>query len=244
MATLQLTSKDLELLSKSRLFAGFDTEALSFLEPHLRRRSFRRGEVLFHKEDLAGDCYIIISGTVKYRVESADGRELIQGFYTDAGESFGAFDILHNVRRDIDAVALEPCELLVISNTELMRFLNRNPAWLGAAFMSYSSILRTSFQRLQDFVFLDGRGRLIKTLIQHSIPLPEMGPGARLIRKPLTQSQLASYTGNSRESVNRWLKTFIHQGIVMLSKEGIVILQPHALENYIEQQGQRNDSVE
>jgi CRP-like cAMP-binding protein len=103
--------------------------------------------------------------------------------------------------------------------------------------MSYSLILRASFQRLQDFVFLDGRGRLIKTLLQHSMEAPEVGSCARVIRKPLTQSQLAAFTGNSRESVNRWLKSFARQGIVELSKDGVVILQPEVLKAQIDQMG-------
>lgn len=233
MAIAYGTSKDVELLARSRLFAGMDAEELSPLQPHIRHKTFRRGEVIFHKEDLPGDCYFIVNGTVKYRVESADGRELIQGFYAGEGESFGAFDVLHEVRRDTDAVALEPCEMLVISNTDLMRFLTQDPRRLAMALMSYSVILRASFQRLQDFVFLDGRGRLIKTLLQHSLPAPEVGDCARAIRKPLTQSQLAAFTGNSRESVNRWLKSLARQGIVELSKEGVIILQPQALEPYV-----------
>ena len=64
-----------EALQACRLFAGLDDDGLALVAGALRRRRFRRGEVIFHQGDPGDSLFIVAGGSVKILVTPEDGSE-------------------------------------------------------------------------------------------------------------------------------------------------------------------------
>ncbi|RME35383.1 MAG: cyclic nucleotide-binding domain-containing protein, partial [Deltaproteobacteria bacterium] len=69
--------KTRDLLHQSYLFAGADADDLARLEAICRRRTVRKGEVLFADGDPAEGFFIVGSGKVKIYKLSPEGKERI-----------------------------------------------------------------------------------------------------------------------------------------------------------------------
>ena len=71
-----MASDPRELLRKVPLFASLSEEALSGLAQQLRRRTFRRGTMIFHKDQAGDALYIVESGRIRIFLPTAGGEEL------------------------------------------------------------------------------------------------------------------------------------------------------------------------
>ncbi|MFW7377668.1 MAG: EAL domain-containing protein [Oligoflexus sp.] len=79
-----------------------------------QRKRFRVGEVIFDEGDL-GDCaYIIERGRVEIFVTSAAERVSLTTL--GVGEIFGEMSVIDGSPRSASAVAIEPCELVMVSS--------------------------------------------------------------------------------------------------------------------------------
>jgi CRP/FNR family transcriptional regulator len=199
---------------------------LERLVPYLRRVSCARGEAIFSRGGTPAECFFVIDGTVKARVQTDDGRELIYLVWS-RGESFGVYDILWNLGHSVDAIALEPVELYAIDAQAFLSFMNSEPRWLAQALIAYSFSRRHQFERVQDLILLQGRERLCKAIARYAAEMD--ASGMQVLKRPMSQGELAAFTGNSRESVNRWLKALAHEGIIRVDRGGIVVLKPDEL---------------
>src|SRR5262245_14165442 len=63
-------SDNLATLERVTLFTGLDAEALHDLAAVVRRRTFRPGEVIFHRDDPGQVLYVIQNGKVKIYLTS------------------------------------------------------------------------------------------------------------------------------------------------------------------------------
>ncbi|MGH2488661.1 MAG: cyclic nucleotide-binding domain-containing protein, partial [Candidatus Limnocylindria bacterium] len=69
--------QSLAYLARCPLFADVLPDDLRDVARHLRRRRFRRGEVIFHQDDPGDALHIVVSGSVKIVLPSAEGDEAI-----------------------------------------------------------------------------------------------------------------------------------------------------------------------
>ena len=110
-------------LSFLRSVAIFSQMAPSELEPlaeKLRRRTFHRGEVIFHEHDPGDRLYFLGEGMVKISLVSSDGRENDIVLLTP-GDCFGEMSVLDGGTRSATAVAIEPTETVTLSSRLLKK---------------------------------------------------------------------------------------------------------------------------
>ena len=65
------------LLARTPLFAGLDEAELLRLGACVRRRTYRKGEYIFHQGDSRDAVFVLTDGRVKVIFASADGDEMI-----------------------------------------------------------------------------------------------------------------------------------------------------------------------
>jgi CRP-like cAMP-binding protein len=96
------------------------------------------------------------------------------------------------------------------------------PAVRDALLASLASELRRLTMHVEELHFLDITGRLAAMLVRLS---SEAGPpdngGAIRLRASLTQAELASMVGCTRQSVNKLLGQFSDDGLIRLDRDGI-----------------------
>jgi CRP/FNR family transcriptional regulator, cyclic AMP receptor protein len=206
------------------LFSTLDPEALRELASAARRRGFRSGEVIFHRDDPGQVLYVIREGKVKICINSPDGHEVVLAVF-GPGDYFGELALLDGQPRSASAVAIDLVEVYALQRSDFINIVIHHPRIAIQVMNVLSQRLRQTDAMIEDLLFLDVHGRVAKKLLDladlHGVRTPD---GIRIDMK-LTQSDLAALVGASRESVNKVLGYFVDKRFVSTEKRKITILR-------------------
>src|SRR5688572_11669328 len=114
------------LLRTVSLFAALSADDLAALSARLRRRRYARGQVIFTQGDPGASLCVVEEGRVRVSVVSEDGRELVLRVF-GPGDFFGELALLDGEPRSADAVAQEPCTLLLLQRDEFLSVVEARP---------------------------------------------------------------------------------------------------------------------
>jgi CRP-like cAMP-binding protein len=220
-------SDAVEALRRCALFANCDDPTLVDVSRHLRRRRFRRNEVIFHQGDPGDSLHIVSSGAVKIVLPSAEGDEAIIATLRPT-DFFGELALLDGAPRSATAVALEASETWSLPRVAFMELLDRDPSLRDALLAGLSHELRRLTGHVEELHFLDLAGRLAMRLARLA---READPNSTEVRLdwPYTQSDLAAMIGGTRQSVNKLLSGLVDDGLVVIERDTLVIPDVDAL---------------
>lgn len=211
-------------LARCLLFAGLDRDGLADLAAEMRSRRFRRGEVLFHQGDPGDALFVVTSGAVKISLPSEEGDEAIIATIR-AGEFFGELALLDEAPRSATATALEPTETLVLPRSRFRELIATEPALRDALLATLAAELRRLTTHVQELHFLDITGRLAARLTHLAASSDSIeADGSIRLDAPLTQTELASMIGATRQSVNKLLGIFADDGLLRIDRDVIFII--------------------
>src|SRR5947209_9417529 len=148
------TEKESLYLKQVPLFADLEDEEIRELMTLARRRIFRAGEVIFHRDDPGQVLYLIKEGKVKICLISPDGQEMTLTVL-GKGEYFGEFALLDGLPRSTDAIAMERVECYTLQRTDFHNAIMKNPKIAIQALEVLSKRLRNTNQMVEDLIFLD-----------------------------------------------------------------------------------------
>ncbi len=204
------------------LFADLADEGVRELMTVARRRTFRAGEVIFHRDDPGQVLYVIKEGKVKISLFSPDGQEISLTVF-GKGDYFGEFALLDGLPRSADATALERVECYTLQRSDFHKALIKNPKIAIQVLEVISKRLRNADAMIEDIIFLDVYGRVAKKLLELADAHGKKVDDGILIDMRLTQQELASMVGASRESVNKVLGYFTDKKYISTDKHRITI---------------------
>src|SRR5260221_12488251 len=96
---------DVDLLHSVPFLSSLSHDELTFLSAGLRRRVYRRNEVIFHRDDPGTLLFIIRRGRVKISLQNADGSEVTLALFGPSG-FFVGMSLLYDRPRSANASAL------------------------------------------------------------------------------------------------------------------------------------------
>jgi CRP-like cAMP-binding protein len=209
---------------KWRLFDGVPEADVREVLSLARRRTFRRGEVVFHRGDPADSVHLIVKGRFDVCVGTALG-DVVALAIRGPGDTFGELALLTAEERTATVTALEPGETLVVRGSELRRLAKQHPA-LDEVLVR---LLAEQVQRLSELLVeaytVDADVRVVRRLLElvpvYGGPLP--------VTIPLRQEDLAALAGTSRATVNRVLRRAERDGLVELHRGRTVVRDPDTL---------------
>jgi CRP-like cAMP-binding protein len=210
------------------LFAGLSDEERAALRCRMHPRHFGRSEVIFLRGDQGSHLYIVERGSVKIALSSAEGKEMILALL-NRGDIFGEMTLLDDAPRSADAVAIEPCDVLLREREDFINFLAERPRASLSLMAALSRRLRATDELVEDAAFFDVPARLASVLLRLAQTSGQPGPWGTTIGRRLTQGDLAGMIGARRESVNKWLRFYERQGLIVSDRGIITVLQPEAL---------------
>jgi CRP/FNR family transcriptional regulator, cyclic AMP receptor protein len=212
-----------ELLVRCPLFEELSAEQAEKLAAFLRRRRYRAGEPVFREGDPGTALYVIDGGEVKILLGGSEGKEVVLALL-GPGEYLGELALLDGEPRSADAVATVPSELLVLPREDFLRFLRDVPAVAVNMLASLSRRLRRTDRLVHDAAFSDVRTRVTRLLVELADTKGKPGHGGVVIGPRLTQGDLASMVGATRESINKCLRSYMAQGLVRHERGRLVLL--------------------
>jgi CRP/FNR family transcriptional regulator, cyclic AMP receptor protein len=188
----------------------------------LRRQTIRKGETLFRRGDEGTALYIITSGRIRITLPSSRDDEITVTVFSN-GDFFGEMALLDGMPRSADAVALEETHLYVLNRSDFITFLINNESAVKSILYALSMRLRKTDNLLGETVFLNVSMRLKRRLADLAEIQGVRGKDGKEVAIHITQKELASLVGVSRESVNKELKVFERSGLVETSRNTIII---------------------
>ncbi len=221
-----------DLLKRASLFSALSDEMLADLAAQLRRKAFRRGTIIFHKDQAGDALYVVDSGRVRIFLPTAGGEELTVEV-AGPGDVFGELALLDGHPRSASAETLEDTVTLWISREEFAKHLARSPKLAASLVELLSGRLRRVTEYAESLAFLDVHARLARMLLEMAKRYGVEKDGTE-IDFDLTQADLGAMVGATRERVNRALAAFRAQGLVELRGKKIVLLDTHRLRQRID----------
>ncbi|HEX6111848.1 MAG TPA: Crp/Fnr family transcriptional regulator [Geminicoccaceae bacterium] len=216
------------LLANLPLFGKLAPEELDRLVAYMRLVRYPARTVLFRKGDPGSNMMVVVRGRVKVCSHSEDGKELVLNLI-NPGEVVGEIALLDGADRTADAVTLTDTELLVLERRDFVPFLQRHPDACMRLFAVLCERLRRTSELLEEALFLEGSSRLAKRLAHLAEVFGKPVPGGVRIDIPLSQQQLGSMVGMSRESMNKQLKQWRQEGLIRVEEGRYILTDLEAL---------------
>ncbi len=217
-----MTIDVVDILRRTELLRSVPDADLVAIAAASRLRPFRRGQVVFQRDDPSDTVIVVISGRVKVVVRSADGGELTLTAIQPGG-LFGELGIADGGGRSTDAETLEDCELLLVPLPMVKEVCARVPDAARALTASVAANLRRLTEAAANLVFLDLPRRVAKILLSQ----PPGDDGTLRLR--MSQEELAHQVGGTRQSVNAALRGFERRGWLAARDRTVTVTQPVAL---------------
>jgi CRP-like cAMP-binding protein len=214
---------DSKVLSSINYFAGLSSNDLDDIRRYLSPRTLEKGELFMLEGDHTDSLYFVISGVVKIYKISAEGKEQIMNIAT-TGESLNDVSTFDESPTSSNMIAMNPVLLYGIKKSDLSSILLKYPQAALNALNVLAGRVRRNALLVETLSFNQVTGRLGKILLKYygENKIPDIR---------LTQQDLANMIGTSREMVNKSLKIMETNGVIMLKRDGIEIIDQKALED-------------
>ena len=193
------------------LLAGLSEADRRSVLSRMIRRSFRKGETLFHEGDPGDSLHLIESGRVAIR-GSTPGGDVVTLTILGPGESFGEQALLtDDSKRTASAVALEAVETRVLRRRDLDELRTSQPSIDRFLIDVLAGQVRRLSQRVLEALYLPADRRVVRRLAE----LAELyDDGDSPIVIGLRQDDLATIAGTTRSTTNRVLQQLVEAGVV------------------------------
>ena len=202
--------------AKPEARAALSADDLAEISRHGVAREYKPRTVLVTEGDRTDALYLILEGRVRAYVSDSDGREAVLSVM-GPGEYFGEI-ALDAGPRSASVITLEPCKLLVVPGADFADFVRRNPAFAMHFIHRLIGRIRTLTENVRSLALLDAYGRVARLLLENAIT----EKGVQHVEK-LTQAEIASRVGCSREMVSRIFKDLVQGRYITVQPDRIVI---------------------
>jgi CRP-like cAMP-binding protein len=203
------------------LLADVPVEDVRTLLTAARRRTFAKGEVVFHRDDPADSLHLIVRGRFAARVTTPLGDSILFDVL-GPGQSFGELALmLTEARRSATVEALEDGETRSLFRDDFLRLGRTHPGVKDVLLRLLAEQLRRATDRLVEAHYVDAETRVRRRLVDLC---DTYGAAEEGVVVTLTQEDLAAMAGTARATVNRVLREEERRGSVALARGRVTIL--------------------
>src|SRR6516164_1142584 len=218
------------ILRDHYLFGKLTPQHIDRLSTCIVTKAVKRGTNIFAKGDPGTSLCAIGAGTVRISVPSVEGKDAVFNVL-GKGEIFGEIALLDGHPRTADATAVTDCELFVIERRDFLPLMREEPEIALRLIEILCSKLRRTTEQAEEVMFLDLPSRLAKALLRL---VDGETAGMQERKVTITQKDLGTIIGMSRESTNKQLRIWADKKLVRLERNAVVILAIDSLADIAE----------
>jgi CRP/FNR family transcriptional regulator, cyclic AMP receptor protein len=193
------------------------------LEARAVSRTYTRGHALFHEHGAPDRVLVLRQGFIKLSRVSDDGREVILAI-RGPGDLIGEQSAIDGRPRSATATALDDVTALVLAGSDFVALLEREPRIALVVLRMLSHRLREADVGRMELSLQDATARVAARILELSKRFgDEDGTGVE-IHLPISQEELAGWTGCSRDSVVKALQSMRSLGWIETGRRRITVL--------------------
>jgi CRP-like cAMP-binding protein len=194
-------------------------------------RKFTRGQALFTEGDLGERVFMIERGWVTLRTTGPDGEEMILAL-RGPGEVVGEMSAFDGAPRTATAVAVGNVEAIVAPASTIAQTLETDISAANEFARILATRLRESDRQRLEYTVLDTLGRVARRLLDLADRFGQPVDDGVKVELPLSQEELASWCGASRESTVKALRTLREVGAISTGRRVVTLHDRDAMRNY------------
>lgn len=190
---------------------------------------FRKGELIATQGTALEHLTVVVTGTVEVSSGTVRGRRFVQS-YVAPGEPFSLIGMIDGKGAIHVNRAHENCEVLRIPKAQIMLAMQRDAQLLQSVLRLLAQRARGLHESLFDASMLPLTTRLARLLLSLAAAYgTEDQDEGRLLGLRVSQEDLASMIGVTRQRLNVELKRMEREGLLRLSYSRIVLLDDRRL---------------
>lgn len=176
--------------------------------------------VFINEGDTADSAYVILGGRVKVFASDADGAEIVLNI-CGPGECIGDM-ALDGGPRSASVVTLDRVTCAVVSRDALRQAIAGDPDFAMRLITTLIRRNRLATSKIKGLA-LQGVRERVHALLQG---LAVEREGTRIVGERLSQTEIASRVGASRDMVSRVFKELEREGCIRMDRRQITLLEP------------------
>lgn len=186
------------------------------------RRRFPRGTVLLRQGERSGGVVVLLSGYVKVSVLAADGTETLLAA-RGPGDLLGELACIDGKPHSATAIALGEVEAVVVDAEAFRTFLAVHGRASTVLLRTLSLRLRDADRQRVELGSFDATSRVCSRLVELAVLHGRPTDTGIEITLPLSQEELAAWTGSSREAVAKVLRRLRERGLVETRRRRLTV---------------------
>jgi CRP/FNR family cyclic AMP-dependent transcriptional regulator len=193
-----------------------------------RRRAYGPGVTLFHEGDDSGPVVVILDGRVKVAALGGGGREAIIAV-RGRGDLIGELSAIDGGPRSATVTTLEPADVLLVPGSAFSALLERHLRIALVLLRMVAGRLRYADTQQAQFATQDVVGRVATRVLELGDRFGVAEGDRIVIDLPISQEELAAWTGSSREAVSKALHQLRALHVLETGRKRITVLDADAL---------------
>ncbi|TDE24040.1 Crp/Fnr family transcriptional regulator [Nonomuraea mesophila] len=195
-------------------------EEVAALRAAGRLRRWDRGTTVITEGDTSDWVLVLLEGRVKVSSHTSGGNEVVLAVRGPGG-LIGEQSAIDGSPRSATVTTLEPVTGLVVR--DFVSFLETHGRVAVLLMKLVSERLRDSDRKRIEYGAFDTTGRVATRLLELADRYGEQTAGGLRVALPLSQDELAGWTGSSREAVSKALRTLRDRGLIETGRRRVTI---------------------
>lgn len=192
-------------------------------------RRFDTGSRLMYEGQAGSEVLVLVTGRVKVTYLTREGREVILDF-RGPGDLLGEMAVVDGNPRANTVEAIEPVEALAMRAADFKKLVATSPTLANRLLQNMIRRFRDSDRKLIEFGASHTAGRVAARLVEMVERFGTPTSTGHVIDLPISQDELAGWTGASREAVAKALHTLRELDLIATDRRRITVLDLPGLE--------------
>jgi len=206
-------------------FEGIARCDINRIEDAARHHIYQAGATIFTEGEACAGFYVVLDGLVRLYRMNAEGRLHTLSLLRPPS-TFNEVAAVDGGINPFNATAVTNVETLVISHERLLNLMATEPAFLSSFVQALAHLNREYIERLEDMTFRSIPSRLAKLFLHEATYADQIAEAPT----NLTQEEIASILGTTREVVGRALRGLLNAGLLEKRGRYVYVVDRHGLE--------------
>jgi len=229
-ANNSLRDDEFNALQAGGWFAELPEDLRNAIIARSRVQRVAAGTRITQRGDVAGNWVGVARGAVRLGTALSDGRVFTLDFM-GPGQWFGDIALVDNRVEDLDMVAHVPSTLLIVAKADMHELMELSIQFRDALLQLNCQRLRRMYKRCEERHALSLPQRLSREVLRLARRFGRATAGGLRIDLAVSQGDLASMVGGSRQRVNRALRQLQQLGIMQLGPQRLLVLDASGLDD-------------
>ena len=205
------------------LFQVLTESEKDFLIRSVSLKTFSRFNYLYLENSTTEKVYFLLEGMIKVSSRSDQGREAIKAILHNH-EIFGEHGLTgQSVRGEFAIAMLDSTKVLEVEVDCIKNLMQKNHLFCLKIFKFLGNKLRGVEQRLEAQIFLNAKDRIIDFIRDSACKRGRRVGYDYLLKRSLTQQEIANYTGTSRQTVTEVFNELKKSNLIFFNRNKILI---------------------